>query len=189
MTHNQDMPKDQPESPTANAQKPRNWEKGLAVMNQGKPLQGKNKAFAVEVLQRYLSDESTKEIAASLNITRQALGAWLLQIAEDEWVAAQVARAVARKEKADEDMEVAADGLALARAREQLKSAQWDLEKLFRRLYGDKVQIEHGINLDTLDVLASASELLSQVRRRPERVVNEPQTLDLDDTHSIDNNK
>lgn len=88
------------------------------------------------ILQRYLSDESTKEIAASYGVTRQALGQFLLKHAEDDWKAAQVVRALARKESAEDDLETAADGLSLARARERLRAAQWDLERVCRRIYG-----------------------------------------------------
>jgi len=88
------------------------------------------------ILQRYLSDESTKDIAASYGITRQALGQFLLKHAEEEWKDAQVARALARKEQAEDEIERAGDALSLARARELLKAAQWDLERVCRRIYG-----------------------------------------------------
>jgi hypothetical protein len=102
------------------------------------------------ILQRYLSDESTKSIAADYGVTRQALGKFLLAVAEDEWKSAQVARAIARKEQAEDDLEdirgqiqTAPDDLTIKRltltvshARERLKSAQWDLERVCRRIYG-----------------------------------------------------
>ena len=89
------------------------------------------------ILQRYLSDESTKDIAATYGVTRQALGQFLLKHAEEDWKEAQVARAIARKEKAEDDLEAALDPLSLARARELLKAAQWDLERVCRRIYGE----------------------------------------------------
>lgn len=91
------------------------------------------------ILARYLSDESTKDIAASYGVTRQALGQFLLKTAEDEWRNAQVARALARKEAAEDDLENekrTPDALSLARTRERLKAAQWDLERVCRRIYG-----------------------------------------------------
>jgi hypothetical protein len=90
------------------------------------------------ILQRYLSDESTSVIASDYGVTRQALGQFLLKHAEEEWKEAQVARAIARKEKAEDDLETAADPLALAKARELLKAAQWDLERVCRRIYGEE---------------------------------------------------
>ena len=103
-----------------------------------------------DIIQRYLSDESTKDIAASYGVTRQALGKFLLQSSESEWKEAQVARAIARKESAEDDLEAitiakinAADkeererlALTVSLARERLKSAQWDLERVCRRIYG-----------------------------------------------------
>lgn len=95
-----------------------------------------------EILLRYLSDESTKDIAESYGVTRQALGQYLLKVAEEDWKSAQVARAIARKEKAEDDLETAADPLSLARAREMLKAAQWDLERVCRRIYGEDRQLQ-----------------------------------------------
>ena len=103
-----------------------------------------------DIIARYLSDESTSEIAKAYGVTRQALGKYLLEAAESEWKAAQVARAIARKEQAEDDVEAARSALtgnpdreareqSLARVRvaeAQLKSAQWDLERVCKRIYG-----------------------------------------------------
>jgi len=108
-----------------------------------------------DILKRYLSDESTKDIAASYGVTRQALGQFLLKNAEQEWRDAQVARAIARKEAAEDDLEAitaitikAADkeererlALTVSLAREKLKSAQWDLERVCRRIYGQDAPV------------------------------------------------
>jgi predicted transcriptional regulator len=104
------------------------------------------------ILARYLSDESTKDIAKCYGVTRQALGQYLLKHAESEWKEAQVARAIARKEQAEDDMEsigLRIEGadkderdrltLTLSLARERLKAAQWDLERVCRRIYGQDV--------------------------------------------------
>jgi len=101
------------------------------------------------ILQRYLSDETTKDIAGSYGVTRQALGQFLLRTAENEWKDAQVARAIARKESAEDELdqlgskiatadrdEQARLTLSLAHTRERLKAAQWDLERVCRRIYG-----------------------------------------------------
>lgn len=93
-----------------------------------------------EILKRYLSDETTLDIAGSYSVTRQALSKFLLKHAEEDWKEAQVARAIARKEKAEDDLELAQDPLALAKARELLKAAQWDLERTCRRIYGEDKQ-------------------------------------------------
>ena len=121
------------------------------------------------VLQRYLSDESTKDIAESYGVTRQALNQFLIKTAEQEWKDAQVARAIARKESAEDDLDNAKatpDALALARTRERLKAAQWDLERVCRRIYGqdappagaNAVQININLRGQPLPVVAEQSK-------------------------------
>lgn len=88
------------------------------------------------VLDRYLAGETGPQIAQSLGVTKQALSYWLSKVAEEEWKSAQFVKAYNRKEEADELIETASNPLDLARAREKLKSAQWDLERVCRRIYG-----------------------------------------------------
>lgn len=116
-----------------------------------------------EVLQRYLSDESTSVIAADYGVTRQALGQFLLKHAEEDWKEAQVARAIARKEKAEDAIETAQDPLELAKARELLKSAQWDLERVCRRIYGQDQNINVNISVDRGERLRRAWERVIDV--------------------------
>jgi hypothetical protein len=102
------------------------------------------------ILLRYLSDESTSTIAADYGVTRQALGQFLLKHVEEDWKEAQVARAIARKEKAEDDIESATDALQLAKARELLKAAQWDLERTCKRIYGIDRDINFNLNIGDL---------------------------------------
>jgi hypothetical protein len=55
---------------------------------------------------------------------------------EDEWREIQAARAEAALIRAEDGLETASDAIAVARTREQIKAAQWRLERLKRRLYG-----------------------------------------------------
>lgn len=116
------------------------------------------------ILDRYLSDESTKDIAKSYGVTRQALGQFLLKTAESEWKEAQVARAIARKEQAEDDYEAICKDLDLSVGEEKeklrdltqlslarlkgaelrLKAAQWDLERVCRRIYGQDAPDQKG---------------------------------------------
>lgn len=89
-----------------------------------------------DVLERYLAEEKTADIAKSLGVTFAGLSHWLLQHAEGQWKSAQVVLALKRKMEADELIETASTPLDLARAREKLRSAQWDLERVCRRIYG-----------------------------------------------------
>ena len=113
------------------------------------------------VLQRYLTDERTQDIAASYNVTRPALNYWILEKAEESWRKAQIARAISRKEKAEDELEVADHPLTLARAREVLRGAQWELERLFSRLFGQKQELNVTVN----------SDLGNRLRRARERVI------------------
>ena len=125
---------------------------------------------AKSVLRRYLSDESTLDIAGSYGVTRQALNLFLLKHAEEDWKDAQVGRALARKEKAEDAIDQATDPLQLARGREMLKSAQWDLERVCRRIYGQELNVNHTISADLGDRLRRARERIVNV------LENEPQT-------------
>ena len=132
-----------------------------ALASQQGALNPLKAASAKDVLARVLNEESTKDIAASFGVTRSALNQWLLETAETEWKAAQVARAYKRKEEAEDEMDCATDALSLARARERLKAAQWDLERVCRRIYGQDqpanahaaVQINIGIRRDAAQVI------------------------------------
>jgi len=91
------------------------------------------------VLERYLAGETGPDIAKSLGVTKQALSFWLLTKAEDDWRASQLVKAIDRKDRADQMLESADNPLDLTRAREMLRSAQWDLERVCRRIYGQDV--------------------------------------------------
>lgn len=96
------------------------------------------------VIERFVNDEKLADIAQSLNISHSALNMALLEYAEDDWRRAQVARALTRLEKSQElrdSMERAETPLShelLSLARDAEKSAQWQLERLLRRLYGQE---------------------------------------------------
>lgn len=115
-----------------------------------------------KILARYLSTETTVQIAADYGATREALVQYLLKHAEDDWKEAQVVRAIGRKEAAEDALAIADDPMKLARARELLKSAQWDLERVCRRIYGQ----DHNFNLNV-----NITDLGDRLRRARERIV------------------
>ena len=93
-----------------------------------------------DVIKCYLADRLISEIATDYKVSRSALNQYLLRHAEEDWKEAQVARAITRKDAAEEAIDAASDPLALAKARESLKAAQWDLERTCRRIYGEERQ-------------------------------------------------
>lgn len=135
------------ESPKANRQL------SVAKKPLGSLTQERRTEIATEVLVRYINGEQVAEMAPEYGVSDVTIYALLLREHEEAWKEVQRARALARLEKAQSRMETAPDALSLARAREQVKSAQWELERLLRRLYGqDHVSNESGRVSITLNV-------------------------------------
>jgi hypothetical protein len=117
-----------------------------------------------DILERYLGEETSTQIAKTYGVTRAALSYFMLKHAEEQWKDAQVTKAMLRKEQAEDLLETADNPLDLARARELLKAAQWDLERVCRRIYGQDV---------TPDQLGRVSITLNIGQREPLDVVGE----------------
>ena len=88
------------------------------------------------ILELYLSEKTSTEIAAMYGVTRAAVSQYMLNHAEKEWKDAQVVKALVAKDDAEKLLATAQNSLDLARGREQLRAAQWDLERVCRRIYG-----------------------------------------------------
>jgi hypothetical protein len=112
--------------------------------------------IATEVLDRYINGEQVAKIAPEYHVSDVTIYALLLREHQDAWKDIQTARALARLEKSQDDLGVAADPLSLARAREQVRSAQWELERLLSRLYAPKQQVTLEVNVDLGDRLMRA---------------------------------
>lgn len=110
------------------------------------------------VVERYINGEEIAQIAETLDVHPKALNYHLLKpdIVE-EWRAAQIAVSLGEYQEAKEVVRAAPDALSLARAREQLRSAQWDLERLFNRLFGPKQEVTV-VTVDLGDRLRRAGE-------------------------------
>lgn len=94
------------------------------------------KSILNDVLESYGSGASIYAIAADMGIEHTTLYRQLLKHREGDWVEAKRSRALAELEDAEEELKRAPDGLALSRARERVRAAQWQLERLMRRIYG-----------------------------------------------------
>ena len=97
---------------------------------------------AKAVIAQVLEGRETKDIAADLGVTRDKLTYYLLHRTPEDWKEAQVIRAIKRKEEAEQAIDDAGDIMALNKANSKLKSAQWDLERTCRRIYGDVKPVE-----------------------------------------------
>lgn len=88
------------------------------------------------VVERYIAGEKIKTMAQQYGVSDISLYAFLLRNVPDEWMAAQSARAFAKKERGEDGLEDAEDPLEVAKARETLRAGQWDLERVRRKDYG-----------------------------------------------------
>lgn len=122
--------------------------------------------IALEVLQAYEQGEEVADLAPSYGVSDVTLYALLIRDHEDAWKNAQVSRALAKKATAHKDLEelrlqlrdknqegteTPHDALSLARIKEQVKlaevqckRAEWELERVYRRVYGQDQQAEAG---------------------------------------------
>lgn len=120
--------------------------------------------IADQVLARYIQGEQVANMAAEYSTSDVTIYALLLRERQEDWKDIQTARALARLERSQDKLETAADALSLARARESVRSAQWELERLLRRLYGeDKAQVAVQINPVLNISVAASPQSLSHV--------------------------
>lgn len=132
---------------------PPNTHAGLIAMNGTMPLAGRDyKQVCNEVIERYMDGEAMASIAKSYGLrSTERLYQLLVEHAESDWKKATTARALTRHENAIREMETAPDGLGVSRGREVAKTAQWELERVCRRIYGQDAPAVQ-INLHLGDV-------------------------------------
>lgn len=140
---------------------------GLLAMNAGNPLANLDpKTVCMDVIARYMDGESISKIADGYGLkSTERLYQLLVEHAEDHWKRATTARALARHDTAIRTMEQATDGLSLSRGREVARTAQWELERVCRRIYGtDPPQVNIQVNLGEVGnrIAELEAELLSQ---------------------------
>lgn|SRR5574341_679531 len=93
---------------------------------------------AEAAIERYLKGERIADIAQSYRVSEKSLYAYLTEHTEEAWKSAQLGAALQRLEAAKEGMDAAVTMLDVARARESARLAQWDLERVCRRIYGQE---------------------------------------------------
>lgn len=133
--------------------------------------------IAQSVLTRYINGEQVAQMAPEYGVSDVTIYALLLRDHEEDWKEVQRARALARLEKAQNELEVAPDSLSLARARERVRSAQWELERLLRRIYGqDVVADQSGRVSITLNIGSRPLDVVGEHERGPITLANESET-------------
>lgn len=135
---------------------PENTKAGLIAMNAGKPLA---EADANIILKRYEQGEGIETIANDLGITPPAIYRYLARHAQEDWKEYQAANALHEYQIAEDQLRTASDGVTLSRARELVKSQQWKLERVLRKIYGqDAPSVNIQINLGEIGEQIKALE-------------------------------
>ena len=123
-----------------------------------------------EILDRYLTEATTGQIAAQYGLSRKALTKWLRQTVPAEWKETQLIRAHTMIEQGEDGILDAPDALSLARMRETVKAAQFRLQALDPDYHPkQELRVEH------------VGDLGDRLRRSRERVIDvspAPQQLD-----------
>jgi hypothetical protein len=135
-------------------------QRGALITNSGNSPLAKydKKELTQTLLARYLDGEEMASLAQEYGVTRKRLYQVLVEHDEEAWKSAQVAAAIDRLELAKSLIDTAQTALDLARARESAKTAQWELERTCKRIYGTDapqlagqgtININIGIKRDT----------------------------------------
>src|SRR3990167_6580215 len=117
-----------------------------------------------QVIERYLTEATTSQIAGQYGLSRKALVKWLREVIPKQWTAVQLVRAHVKLEDGEDGIDASEDSLALARAREQTKAAQFRLTALDPD-YAPKqqVSVDYSVRIDPA-LIGRAAELLDQMR-------------------------
>ena len=122
-----------------------------------------------KVIEQYLSEASTSHIAASYGLSRRALVKWLRQVRPEAWREAQIIRAQAKLEHAEDamgDEVLSPDALSLARMRETAKAMQFRLQALdkdYQPKQNIDVQLNHTVSIES-SLSQSSLSLLAKLR-------------------------
>ena len=102
-------------------------------------------ALAQELLNDYLTTGNMADLAKQRGFSPASGYSLLIRFHEQAWKDAQIGKALETLEAAEGQMVQAKDGLELSRAEKLVKSAQWKLERLLSRLYGQNVAAAPGV--------------------------------------------
>lgn len=96
------------------------------------------KARMVAIIERVVDGENLPDIAAEIGVTRHRIYQLMAEHAEEAWKSAQIARALMNLDNAELQLEGAATMVEVAACTARVKSAQWQLERLHRRLFAQE---------------------------------------------------
>ena len=135
---------------------------------------------AMAVIDRVHNGETMTQIARSLGMGKSKLYAVILEQCPDEWRGTQVGIALERLENAQEELEgidtsQQNGGAEVARVRARIASAQWQLERVCRRIYGNSVQVDVS---QVIDVRIAIADARARVVNSVSVASDPPSTLD-----------
>ena len=116
------------------------------------------------ILARY-HQEPISQIAKSLGVSDVAIYLHVLKHNPEGWKDHQAAKALHELEQADRTLQEAPDALSLGRGREALRSAQWKLERVLKRIYGQdtvptsSVPVQITINLRSAQTVSDLRQV------------------------------
>jgi uncharacterized protein (DUF433 family) len=113
------------------------------------------------ILTRSLNGERLADIAKDYGVTKQSLQAQIIRYSPDEWKDTQAAKSMVAYEEARDRLDEPLELTDLARVREQVRSRQWELERLIPRLYGNKQEV----------TVTHRSDLAERIQAAERRVV------------------
>lgn len=105
------------------------------------------------ILDRLEQGETAVQIAESLGISKVALYKYLLRQCPEEWQAMSAAMQLAKVDDAQQcldDPSVQHDNVTVARVRESAKLATWQLERVARKMYGQRDESQNGVNIQVV---------------------------------------
>jgi len=116
------------------------------------------------ILTRSLNGERLADIAKDYGVTKQSLQAQIIRYSPDEWKDTQAAKSMVAYEEARDRLDEPLDLPDLARVREQVRSRQWELERLIPRLYGNKQEVTVTHRSDLAERIQAAERRIIDVQ-------------------------
>ena len=121
------------------------------------------------LLDRIAAGELLREVGESYGVSQPAVSQYIAKhVPKDVWARVRELSIAARLERSTQDMELAADPLILARARESARLWMWRAERELPHLYGQRTQVTHEVGPDLGNLLREARNRVSSSQQHIE---------------------
>jgi len=105
------------------------------------------------ILDRLIAGEPIASIAKDLGLSKVALYKYLLRNCPEDWASISASMQLAKIDDAQtelDDKTIEHDSVSVARVRESAKLATWQLERMARKLYGQRDESANGVNIQVV---------------------------------------